>query len=90
MERIINNRLNWFLETNDVIAKELAGFRLLNRSTTEQVANHSQAFKDALDKKHVLTAVFIDFKSSYDSLWKENLLLKLAKLGTKSNLLKWI
>jgi len=35
MERIINIRLNWLLETNNVIANEQAGFRI-HRSTREQ------------------------------------------------------
>jgi len=66
------------LETNNVIANKQAEFRI-HRSTSEHIANLSQFIKDALDNKHILTAVFIDFKSAYDSVWKENLLLKLIR-----------
>ena len=38
----------------------------------------------------MLTAVFIDFKSAYDSVWKENPLLKPARSGIRSNLLQWL
>ena len=72
MERIINTRLNWLLETNSVMANEQAGFRI-HRSTSEHIAKLSQFIKDALDNKRILTAVFIDLKSAYDSVWKENL-----------------
>ena len=89
MERIINTRLNWLLETNNVIANEQAGFRI-HRSTSEHIAKLSQFIKDALDNKRILTAVFIDFKSAYDSVWKENLLLKLVRSGIRSNLLQWL
>jgi len=89
MERIINTRLNWLLETNNVIANEQAGFRT-HRSTSEHLAKLSQFIKDALDNKRTLTAVFIDFKSAYDSVWKENLLLKLVRSGIKSNLIQWL
>jgi len=41
----------------------------------------SQSIKDALDNKRILTAVFIDFESAYDSVWKENLLVKLVRSG---------
>ena len=88
MERIINNRLNWLLETNNVIANKQAGFRI-HRSTSEHIAKFSQCIKDALDDKCQLKAVYIDFKSAYDSVWKENLLLKLAQSGIRSNLLQW-
>jgi len=86
-ERIINARLNWLLETNNIIANEHAGFRI-HRSTSEHTAKFSQFIKHALDNKRTLTAVFIDFKSTYDSVWKENLLLKLVRSGIRSNLLQ--
>ena len=89
MERIINTRLNWLLETNNIIANEHAGFRI-HRSPSEHIAKFSQFIKHALDNKRILTAVFIDFKSTYDSVWKENLLLKLVRSGIRSNLLQWL
>ena len=89
MERIINTRLNWLLETNNVIANEQAEFRI-HRSTGEHIEKLSQLINDALDNKRILTAVFIDFKSAYDSVWKENLLLKLVRSGIRSNLLQWL
>jgi potassium voltage-gated channel Eag-related subfamily H protein 8 len=88
MERIINTRLNLVLETNNSIANEQAGFRT-NRSTNEHIVKLSQFIKNALDNKRILTAVFVDFKSAYDSVWKENLLFKLIRSGIKSNLLNW-
>ena len=89
MERIINTRLNWLLETSNIIANEQAGFRS-HRSTSEHIVKLSHFIKDALDNKHILTAVFVDFKSAYYSVWKENLLLKLIRSGIRSNLLHWL
>ena len=60
MERIINTRLNWLLETNNIITNEQAGFRI-HRSTSEHIVKLSQFIKDALDNKQILTAVFVDF-----------------------------
>ena len=57
MERIINTRLNWLLETNNIIANEQAGFRT-HRSTSEHIVKLSQFVKDTLDNKRILTAVF--------------------------------
>ena len=50
----------------------------------------SQSIKDTLDKKQILTAVFVDFQSAYDKVCKQNLLLKLARQGIKSKLLSWL
>jgi len=44
MERIINTRLNWLLETNNIIANEQAGFRI-HGSTSEHIANFSQSLR---------------------------------------------
>ena len=65
MERIINTRLNWLLETNNIIANEQAGFRI-HKSTSEHRAKLSKFIKDALDNKRILTAVYNDFKFAYD------------------------
>jgi len=89
MERIINTRLNWLLETNIMIANVQAGFRI-QRSTSEHTAKFSQFIKDALDNKRISTAVFVNFKSAYDSVWKENLLLKLVRSRIRSNLIHWL
>ena len=67
MERMVNSRLNWYLEMSGIIANEQEGFRA-HRSTTQQVAKLSQHIKDALDKRRILIAVFIDYKSAYDSI----------------------
>jgi hypothetical protein len=58
--------------------------------TNQHVAMFSQHIKDSLEKGNVLTAVFVDFKSSYDLVWNENLLLKLSKTGIQSKMLHWI
>jgi len=86
-ERIINTKLNWLLETNNIIANGQAGFRI-HRSTSEHIAKFSHFIKHAPDNKRILTAVIIDFKSAYDSVWNETLQLKLVRSGIRSNLLQ--
>ncbi|VDO01628.1 unnamed protein product [Rodentolepis nana] len=81
--------MTWFLETNNILRSEQAGFRP-QRSTNQQVATLSQHIKDALDARNTLTAVFVDFKSPYDLVWKEKPILKLTKIGIKHNMLNWI
>jgi hypothetical protein len=40
----------------------------------------SQEIEDSLDRKETLLAVFVDFKSEYDSVWRTKLMDKLKKL----------
>ncbi|GIY16585.1 hypothetical protein CDAR_598921 [Caerostris darwini] len=76
---MVYNRLNWYLESHSLLAGEQAGFRKF-KSTAHPVTLFSQAIKDALDSKQVLTAVAIDLKSAYDTVWKENLPFKLNNI----------
>ncbi|VDO07165.1 unnamed protein product [Rodentolepis nana] len=79
MERMVSKRLTWFLETNDILMSEQASF-MPQRSTNQQVSTFSQHIEDALDARNTLTAGVADFKSAYDLVWKEKLILKLAKI----------
>ena len=87
-ERMVNTRLNWYLENFELLCQEQAGFRK-NRSTADQVTFFSQAIKDTLDKREILTAVYVDFKSVYDSIWRELLIQKLFVIGIDGNMLNW-
>jgi hypothetical protein len=50
------------------------------------VAIFCQPIKDIRGKGNVSTAVFVDFQSAYDLVWKENLLLKSSKIGLRSEI----
>ena len=89
MERMIINRMNWYLEKESIIHPEQAGFRS-HRSTEQQVIILSQHIKDNLDKGLITAAVYIDFNKAYDSIWRANLLLKLSQCGIKGKMLQWI
>ena len=70
MERMVNGRLNWYLKAHNILAIKLVGFRA-NRSTNQNVAKLSQCIKNSLGPRKVLTAVFVDLKSAYDTVWTE-------------------
>ena len=64
MERMINPRLMWHLETNNLIAKEQAGFRQ-NRSTEDQAAYFAKKVEDGFHEKQDTLAVWIDMVDRY-------------------------
>jgi hypothetical protein len=79
MEKMVGARLNWYLETQNLLSPaQAAGFRRYC-STNQQTVMLSQEIKDSLDRKEILLAVFVDFKSAYDSVWRVKLMDKLQQ-----------
>ena len=89
MERMINTRLVWHLEKNNIITPEQAGFRQ-HHSTEDQVTYIAQKIEDGFqDKQHTLT-VWIDMEKTYDRVWKDGLRLKLQESGITGCMYQWI
>ena len=89
MERLINTRLVWHLEKNNIITPEQARFRQ-HRSTEDQVTYIAQKIEDGFqDKQHTLT-VWIDVEKAYEKVWKDGLRLKLQKSGVTECMYQWI
>ena len=64
MERMINTRLSWYLESNNIITPEQAGFRQ-HHSTEDQVTYIAQKIEDGFqDKRHTLT-VWLDMEKAF-------------------------
>lgn len=89
LERVINQRLLWYLETEKILVPEQAGFRQFH-STEDQVTYLAQEIEDSFqEQKHVL-AMWIDMQKAFDKVWTDGLLVKLQRSGVAGNMLKWI
>lgn len=89
MERMVNNRLIWILETYKLININQSGFRK-NRCTLDQLIRLENEIKKSKLNKETLITVFIDFEKAFDMLWKDAVLLKLKQLNINGNLYGWI
>ena len=85
MERMINDRLVWFLESNQLITKYQAGFRK-NNYTNDHLIRLESFIRDAFVKKEHVVAVFFDLEKAYDTTWKHGIMKDLHKLGLKGQL----
>ena len=83
LERIINKRLIWHLESNSVLASTQIGYRQF-RSTEDQLALLTQDIEDAFQEKKKVLSVF------FDKVWKEGLLLRLLRAGVHGKMYKWL
>ena len=89
MERMIHNRLNFYLESNNIISEHQSGSRK-NRSTTDQLVQLELYIRNAFVKKQHVVAIFSDLEKAYDTTWKNGILRRIHKIGLKGNLLKFI
>ena len=88
LERIINQRLQLYLETENIIAPQQAGFRQF-KSTEDQTTHLSQVIEDAFQAQKSVLTVFIDLQKAFDKVWTDGLLVKLLRSGIKGNMFQW-
>ncbi|BFZ13185.1 hypothetical protein BsWGS_16224 [Bradybaena similaris] len=89
MERIINLRLKWYIESENILVPQQAGFRQCY-STEDQATYLSQEIEDAFQDKKSVLAVWIDLKKAFDKVWKEGLLMKMRNNKVNGRMYKWL
>ena len=89
LERMINTRLVWFLESNNLITNFQSGFRK-RRSTNDHLVRLETFIRDAFIKKEHLVAVFFDLEKAYDTTWKYGIMKDLEDFGLKGRLPSFI
>jgi len=83
--QILNTRLINFLELNNILKQEQAGFRA-NHSITDNILILKSMIDKYLKKKKgnkLLFTCFVDFQKAFDSIPRETLLSKINKVGVK-------
>ena len=83
-ERIVNERLKWYLEMEDFLVPEQAGIRHFH-STEDQASFLSQEIEEALQEQKLVLVFWIDLRKAFDKVWMEGLLVKLPKKSIASN-----
>ena len=89
VERMINQRLYWWLEASKLLNVHQAGFRSGHR-TEDQLFTLTQKVIDGFHEKKSTTAVFVDLKQAYDHVWRKGLLFKMQRMGIHGHLYNWI
>ena len=89
LERMINKRLVWYLESNNLITKLQSGFRA-ERSTNDNLVRLETFIRDAFIKREHVVAVFFDLEKAYDTTWRYGILKDLHNFGMKGRLPSFI
>ena len=82
MERMVNDRLVWFLEKNQLIATVQSGFRK-QRGTLNHLVCFETFMCEAFIKKEHVVSVFFDLESAYDTTRKYGIMNDLHDFGIK-------
>ena len=80
MERMVTERLTYFLESKALLSPCQSGFRK-GRNTMDSVLCLESDIRKAQTNKEVVVSVFFDVEKAYDMLWKEGLVIMLKSLG---------
>ena len=80
LERMINLRLIWFLESNNLLLNLQTGFRA-KRSTIDQIVRVETLIREAFIKKEHLVAVLFVLEKAYDTTWPYGILKDLGLQG---------
>ncbi|KZR99272.1 Pol-like protein, partial [Daphnia magna] len=89
MERVINNRLSWHLETRNLLQPTQAGSRP-GRSTIDHIISLENDAMMGFSNKLSTFVVFLDIAKAYDRTNTNGVFFKLSKMSVKGKILKWI
>jgi len=82
MERMVNNRLVWYLERNKLITPMQSGF-CKGRSTTDQLVRWETFVREAFIQKQHAAVIVFDLEKAYDTTWKYGILKDLYDTGLR-------
>jgi ribonuclease HI len=85
MERMVNCRLVWFLESNEILTEYQCGFRS-QRSTLDHLVAFETYIRDAFIIKEHVVAIFFDLEKAYDTTWKYGIMKDLHDMGLRGKL----
>lgn len=89
VEKMVNKRLNWYLESNKILTNSQCGFRK-KRSTIDQIVTLTSEIQSAFYHNQYLTAIFFDIKKAFDTTWRHHILRSLKSEGIDGNMLHFI
>jgi len=85
MERMVNDRLVWFLETNNLLTDIQCGFRK-QRSTIDHLVRLESFIRNGFINNQHVVSVFFDLEKAYDTTWKHGILSDLHNMGFRGRM----
>ncbi|KAF2346244.1 Endonuclease/exonuclease/phosphatase [Trinorchestia longiramus] len=89
MERMIQRRLEYWVDTNNLLLWEQAGFRR-GKSTMNSLLIAKDFIANTFCRKQICVTVYLDLDGAYDSVWLEGIIYKLIASGLEKTYVKWL
>jgi hypothetical protein len=88
-ERIIKNRLYFFLETNNLLSPAQSGFRNC-RGTGDNLLFMTQKIQESLNRGKKVCGIYFDISKAFDKVWHAGLIYKLIYLKVPTYIIRFI
>ena len=82
---MINDRLVWYLEDNNILADIQCGFRK-RKSTLDHLVRLESFIRDAFLNKQEVVSIFFYLEKAYDTTWKYGILRDLHEAGLRGRM----
>ena len=89
LEKMVNDRLMWYLETGNYLSSVQYGFRKMHSTTDALLSLESSICEAFATNKHHVT-VFFDIEKAYDTAWRHGILISLYDFGLRGRLPNFI
>ena len=89
LEKVIQSRLNVWLNSNNILVDEQCGFRK-NRGTKEQHLRLVQTCQQSFNRNQHVGVLFFDIEKAFDRVWINGLVFKLHRLKIPNYLGRWL
>ena len=88
LERIISNRLKFYLSDHNILTQKQHGFRK-GRSTLSAIVEFLNNIYENINDNHDSYIVYLNLKKAFDTVCHELLLKKLKNIGLRSETVAW-
>ena len=89
MEKMINTRLMWHLESNNLLSPFQFGCRK-NRSTLDPLLRLSNQIQQGFANGRQTIGVFFDLEKAYDTTWRQGIIRQLSRMGICGYMMKFL
>lgn len=89
MQKMVSNRLNWIMDQKKIISDDQSGFRR-KRSTLDATTKIVNGIQEAIRAKKFFVTIHFDIEKAYDTVWRQNILLKLAEKNIGGNIYHYV
>ncbi|KAE9528780.1 hypothetical protein AGLY_012355 [Aphis glycines] len=89
LEKMVNKRLTWFLETSKLLPINQCGFRR-NHSTLDHLSCLHTDICNAINTKQHLILIALVLEKAYDMVWRNRVLHIIHKWGINGNILTFV